>query len=195
VLINNAGVSGDDAQGKPLWEVPKETWDSVMNVNVHGILNVMRHIVPAMVEAGSGLVVNMSSGTGHSTFDSSGNGVYSTSKWCVESISKCVAMTLPEPVICVPFAPGVVRTEMTDADVPDATEWAVLAAPFILNLGDSPAKEGFNGTSMVRATRGQCSIHSHCPRWLTRLSEQVMPGYYQPDYVAGWSIPPNHPLP
>jgi NAD(P)-dependent dehydrogenase (short-subunit alcohol dehydrogenase family) len=149
VLINNAGVSGDGAQGMPLWEVPKETWDSVMDVNVHGILNMMRYIVPAMVEAGSGLIVNVSSGTGHSTFDSTGNGVYSTSKWCVESISKCVAMTLPEPLICVPFAPGVVRTEMTDADVPDATEWAVLAAPFILNLGDCPAQEDFNGTSVV----------------------------------------------
>lgn len=152
VLINNAGVSGDEAQGIPLWDVPKETWDSVMGVNVHGILNVMRHIVPSMVQAGRGLIVNISSGTGHSSFDASGNGVYSTSKWCVESISKCVAMTLPEPLICVPFAPGVVRTEMTDADVPDATEWAVLAAPFILNLGDSPAKEDFNGTSMVRCT-------------------------------------------
>ena len=38
---------------------------------------------------------------------------------------------------------------MTDADVPDATEWAVLAAPFILNMGDCPAKEDFNGTSVV----------------------------------------------
>ena len=150
VLINNAGVSGDAAKGMPLWEVPKRTWDSVLDVNVHGILNVMRHIVPSMVDAGSGLIVNISSGTGHSTFDSSGNGVYSTSKWCVESISKCIAMTLPEPLICVPFAPGVVRTEMNNTDVPDAKEWAVLAAPFILNLGDSPAKEDFNGTSMVR---------------------------------------------
>ena len=107
VLINNAGVSGDHAQGVPLWEVSKDTWDSVLDVNVHGILNVMRHLVPAMVQAGSGLIVNTSSGTGHSTFDASGNGVYSTSKWAVESISKCVAMTLPEPLICVPFAPGV----------------------------------------------------------------------------------------
>ena len=39
-----------------------------------GILNTMRHLVPAMVEKGSGLIVNISSGTGHSTFDASGNG-------------------------------------------------------------------------------------------------------------------------
>ena len=95
----------------------------------------------------------------------------------VESISKCVAMTLPEPLICVPFAPGVVRTEMTDADVPDATEWAVLAAPFILNLGDCPAKEDFNGTSVVGRillgmTSLQCTMRAHltfstdiCHQW------------------------------
>ena len=39
-----------------------------------------------------------------STFDASGNGVYSTSKWAVESISKCVAMTLPPELMCAPPA-------------------------------------------------------------------------------------------
>ena len=199
VLINNAGVSGAAAKGMPLWEVPKRTWDSVLDVNVHGILNVMRHIVPSMVDAGSGLIVNISSGTGHSTFDSSGNGVYSTSKWCVESISKCIAMTLPEPLICVPFAPGVVRTEMNNTDVPDAKEWAVLAAPFILNLGDSPAKEDFNGTSMVRLLCLCNSVPSVIVEingyLLMTVSEQVMPGYYLSNYQATWSIPANHPLP
>ena len=49
VLINNAGINGDGAAGLPLWEVPKEVWDGVIDVNVHGVLNVMRHFVPAMV--------------------------------------------------------------------------------------------------------------------------------------------------
>ena len=111
VLINNAGVS--DGGGQDLWTVPRETWEKVLDTNVHGILNVMRHLVPSMVErGGEGLIVNISSGTGHSTFDSSGNGVYSTSKWAVESISKCMAMSLPPGIICVPWAPGIVRTEV-----------------------------------------------------------------------------------
>ena len=37
------------------------------------------------------------------------------------------------------------------ADV-QAEEWAVLAAPYILNLMDAPSSEAFNGTSMVRTT-------------------------------------------
>ena len=36
-----------------------------LDVNVHGVLNVMRHFVPAMVAVGTGLIVNISSGTGH----------------------------------------------------------------------------------------------------------------------------------
>ena len=44
-----------------------------------------------------------------------------------------------------------VRTEMNpSSDFPWAEEWGVTAAPFILNLQDSPAAEDFNGTSMVR---------------------------------------------
>ena len=102
---------------------------------------------------GSGLIVNLSSGSGHSTFDATGDGVYSTSKWAVESISKCVAMSLPAPLLCVPFAPGIVRTEMNSSEqYPTAEEWAVLAAPYILNLMDAPSSEAFNGTSMVRRT-------------------------------------------
>jgi NADP-dependent 3-hydroxy acid dehydrogenase YdfG len=170
VLINNAGVS--DGGGQDLWTVPRETWERVLGTNVHGILNVMRALVPSMVARGRGLIVNISSGTGHSTFDSSGNGVYSTSKWAVESISKCMAMSLPAGLICVPWAPGIVKTEMNTNDkVPTATEWGVTAAPLILNLGDSPTAEDNNGTSLI------------------------MPGFYPADYIANWSIPPNHPLP
>ena len=155
VLINNAGI--EMGGGIPLWTVSKETWDKVFSVNVHGVLNVMRYIVPAMVKRGSGLIVNISSGTGHSTFDSTGNGVYSTSKWAVESISKCVAMTLPPGIICVPWAPGIVKTEMNTSDkYPTARQWGVIAAPLILNLGDSPSAEEFNGASMVMP--GYCAL-------------------------------------
>ena len=38
----------------------------------------------------------------------------------------------------------------SSSDFPWAEEWGVTAAPFILNLQDSPAAEDFNGTSMVR---------------------------------------------
>ena len=72
--------------------------------------------VGPQVARGSGLIVNLSSGSGHSTFDATGDGVYSTSKWAVESISKCVAMSLPAPLLCVPFAPGIVRTEMNSSE-------------------------------------------------------------------------------
>ena len=61
----------------------------------------LRHFVAPMIDAHTAdsarqtsLIINISSGTGHSTFNASGNGVYSTSKWAVESLSKCVAMSV-----------------------------------------------------------------------------------------------------
>ena len=115
-------------------------------------------------------------------------------------------------------------------DFPWAEEWGVTAAPFILNLQDSPAAEDFNGTSMVRRrshghSQALACLRVHVLLWpyyspairpctlrpltcnLLRgrsqgpadddcvVCSQVMPGYYQADYIEGWSIPADHPLP
>jgi len=167
VLINNAGVGA--GAGLKVWEVPAEDWTSVLNVNVHGILHMIRYFVPPMVESNKGFIVNISSGLGHSSNPT--NAVYSTSKWAVESLSKSLALGLPEGCMCVPLAPGVVRTEMNpNPRFPTAKEWSAVAAPWILNLWTSPAARDFNGASMC------------------------VPGYYTSVYSSTWSIPMNHPL-
>ena len=145
VLINNAGVGA--GAGKKVWEVPSEDWTKVLDVNVHGILHMIRYFVPPMVESNKGFIVNISSGLGHSSNPT--NAVYSTSKWAVESLSKSLALGLPDGCMCVPLAPGVVRTEMNQNDqFPTAAEWSAVAAPWILNLWTSPASRDFNGASM-----------------------------------------------
>src|SRR5262245_43571459 len=45
LLINNAGVINKNA---PLWQVPAEEFDAIMDVNVKGMAHVIRHLVPAM---------------------------------------------------------------------------------------------------------------------------------------------------
>jgi NAD(P)-dependent dehydrogenase (short-subunit alcohol dehydrogenase family) len=62
-LINNAGLMNKPA---PLWRVPAQEFDKVVAVNVAGIANVVRAFVPAMIERGSGVIVNLSSGWGRS---------------------------------------------------------------------------------------------------------------------------------
>lgn len=63
LLVNNAGLMNDLA---PLWKVPAATFDAVIDVNVTGVANVIRHFVPAMVDCGSGVIINVSSGWGRS---------------------------------------------------------------------------------------------------------------------------------
>ena len=58
LLVNNAATINRNA---PLWEVPAEEFSQVIDVNVKGMVNVIRHFLPAMIERGRGVVVNFSS--------------------------------------------------------------------------------------------------------------------------------------
>jgi NAD(P)-dependent dehydrogenase (short-subunit alcohol dehydrogenase family) len=58
VLVNNAGISGAD---KPTHEITVEEWDRVMAVNVKGVFLCTKHVIPYMLEAGGGSIVNLSS--------------------------------------------------------------------------------------------------------------------------------------
>ena len=64
LLINNAGVINKNA---PLWDVPDRDFSLVIDVNLKGAANVIRHFVPPMVKRKRGVVVNISSGWGRST--------------------------------------------------------------------------------------------------------------------------------
>lgn len=68
--------------------------------------NVVRAFVPRMVAAKSGVIVNFSSGLGHSTNPMLG--AYTASKFAVEALTKSIAQALPEGMAAVPLAPGVV---------------------------------------------------------------------------------------
>jgi len=144
-LINNAALMTRRA---PLWEVPAAEFSKLIDVNIKGVVNVIRAFVPAMVEAKRGVIVNLSSGWGRST--SPEVAPYCASKWAIEGLTKALAQELPAGMAAVPLNPGVINTEMlqkcfgSDADrYPAAQEWAKQAAPFILSLG---AKD--NGLSL-----------------------------------------------
>lgn len=146
LLINNAAVMNTPA---PLWEVPAEEFDRLIDVNVKGIANVIRHFVPAMVKRGRGVIVNLSSGWGRST--SPEVAPYCASKYAVEGLSLSLAQELPKGIACVALNPGVIDTDMLRqawADgasaYPKAEAWAKRAAPFLLKLGASD-----NGKSLT----------------------------------------------
>jgi NAD(P)-dependent dehydrogenase (short-subunit alcohol dehydrogenase family) len=136
-LINNAGLMNTPA---PLWRVPAEEFGKVISVNIAGVANVIRSFAPAMVERGSGVIVNLSSGWGRSV--SPEVAPYCATKWAVEGLTKALAEELPRGMAAVPLNPGVIDTDMLRecfsggaSSYPKPAEWAERAAPFILGLG------------------------------------------------------------
>jgi NAD(P)-dependent dehydrogenase (short-subunit alcohol dehydrogenase family) len=145
LLINNAGVMNRLA---PLWQIDDREFSKVIDVNVRGVANVIRHFVPAMVARGSGVIVNLSSGWGRSV--SAEVAPYCASKYAVEGLTLALARELPSGMAAVPLNPGVIDTEMLRScwadgagSYPKAEAWAKIAGPFILKLG---AKD--NGRSL-----------------------------------------------
>ena len=59
LLLNNAAVINANA---PLWEVPTEEFDRLIDINIKGVANVLRSFLPAMIAQGRGVIVNFSSG-------------------------------------------------------------------------------------------------------------------------------------
>lgn len=146
LLINNAAVMNRPAR---LWEIPAKEFDTLIDVNIKGIANVVRAFVPEMVKQKSGVIVNLSSGWGRST--SPQVAPYCASKFAVEGLTLALAQELPAGMAAVPLNPGVIDTDMLRqcwaegaSSYPKADCWAERAAPFLLNLRASD-----NGKSLT----------------------------------------------
>jgi NAD(P)-dependent dehydrogenase (short-subunit alcohol dehydrogenase family) len=136
-LINNAGLMNTPA---PLWKVSADEMAKVVSVNILGVTNVIRAFAPAMIERGSGVIVNLSSGWGRSVAPEVAP--YCATKWAIEGLTKALAEELPEGMAAVPLNPGIIDTEMLRicfsegaGSYPKADAWASTAAPYILGLG------------------------------------------------------------
>lgn len=147
LLLNNAARINPNAN---LWEVSAAEFDAVIDVNIKGVANVIRHFAPGMIERGSGVIVNFSSGWGRST--SSEVAPYCASKWAIEGLSQAMAQEVPDGIAVVPLNPGVINTEMLQScfgesasSYPDALAWAKTAVPFLLDLG--PEDNGDSATA------------------------------------------------
>ncbi|KAL8138503.1 LOW QUALITY PROTEIN: hypothetical protein V2J09_004504 [Rumex salicifolius] len=136
IIVNNAGTIN---KNNKLWEVPVEEFDTVLDTNVKGVANVLRHFIPLMLQKNYGIIINMSSGWGRSA--AAQVAPYCASKWAVEGLSRSVAKELTSGVASIALSPGVVHTEMLEScfgnsasNYPNPEEWAPRAATMILNL-------------------------------------------------------------
>ena len=141
-LLNNAALIN---RGAPLWQVPAQKFSDVIDVNIKGTANVIRHFVPAMVQRGRGVIVNFSSGWGRST--DAEFAPYCATKWAIEGLTQVLAQELPPGMAAVPLNPGIINTDMLRScfgggatSYPSPEQWAKIAAPYILKMG--PADNG-----------------------------------------------------
>ena len=137
LLINNAALINPNAR---LWDVPAGEFSKVVDVNIKGVVNVIRHFLPSMIARGGGVIVNFSSYWGRS--GAAEVAPYCATKWAIEGLTAALAEELPRPVAAVPLNPGVIDTDMLRSCFGDeagsylgAAQWAVQAVPFILSLG------------------------------------------------------------
>lgn len=109
VLVNNAGLAAGLA---PLHEGDPEDWDRMIDTNVKGLLNVTRAVLPHMVGAGRGHVINIGSTAGHMTYPR-GN-VYAATKHAVRALTEGMSLDLlGTPVRVSSVDPGLVETEFS----------------------------------------------------------------------------------
>lgn len=136
LLINNAAMINQPA---PLWDVSRVEFQELVALNLVAVHTVIRHLLPAMIEQGEGIVINLSSGWGRSV--SADVAPYCASKWAIEGMTKALSEELPPGLAAIPLSPGVIDTDMLRQAWGDgagayrtAEQWAVQAAPFMLEL-------------------------------------------------------------
>jgi NAD(P)-dependent dehydrogenase (short-subunit alcohol dehydrogenase family) len=139
LLLNNAALINRNA---PLWKVSAQEFSDVIDVNIKGVANVIRHFVPAMIKRGRGVIVNFSSGWGRST--DAEVAPYCATKWAVEGLTQSLAQELPPGLAAVPLNPGIINTDMLQScfaggasNYPAPAEWAKSAAPFLLKINSA----------------------------------------------------------
>ncbi len=109
VLVNCAGITRDGL----IAMMKEENFDAVINVNLKGTFNMIRHCTPYFIKQKGGAIVNVSSVSG--IMGNAGQANYSTSKAGVIGLTKSTAKELVgRGVRCNAVAPGFVATAMTE---------------------------------------------------------------------------------
>ena len=109
IMVNTASIFAT-LPPKPFFEIDEDEFDLIMRVNARGVLQVMRAIVPTMMKAGGGKVINIDSGTFY--YGPPGLSHYTASKGAVIALTRCHGRELGDKNIQVnAIAPGLTESE------------------------------------------------------------------------------------
>jgi A-factor type gamma-butyrolactone 1'-reductase (1S-forming) len=118
--VNNAGIAGP--VNVPIADVEEDEWDELMNVNLRAVWMCMKFEIPAMLAAGSGSIVNVSSIYGYKP-SPVGHAPYAASKHAVIGLTKSAAIDYGKQGLrCNVVAPGFSHSEMVDPAVEEMPE-------------------------------------------------------------------------
>lgn len=109
ILVNNAGITKDNL----MLRMKEEEFDRVIDVNMKGCFNCMKHVTRPMLKKKCGRIINVSSVVG--VHGNAGQVNYSASKAGIIGMTKSLAKELGTKGICVnAIAPGFIETDMTE---------------------------------------------------------------------------------
>ena len=129
LLVNNAGITRDNL----LMRMKKEDWNEVIDTNLSGIYRICRSLVPSMVKARYGRIVNITSVVAR--IGNPGQANYAAAKAGTEGFTRSLARELASRNITVNcVAPGFIETDMT-ATLTEAQREALLAQVPLKRLG------------------------------------------------------------
>ncbi|MEY8337529.1 3-oxoacyl-[acyl-carrier-protein] reductase [Lachnospiraceae bacterium 62-35] len=124
ILVNNAGITRDNL----LMKMSEEEFDAVIETNLKGAFNCIRHISRQMLRQKGGRIINISSVSG--VAGNAGQANYSASKAGIIGLTKAAARELASRGITVnAIAPGFITTEMTDTLSDSVKEAAAAQIP------------------------------------------------------------------
>jgi NAD(P)-dependent dehydrogenase (short-subunit alcohol dehydrogenase family) len=125
ILVNNAGIAGPSA---PIWEQTDEQWQRNIAINLTGVFNFCRAVIPHMRSCGYGRIVNIASIAGKE-----GNPrmvPYSATKAGVIGLTKSLGKEVATEGICVnAVAPAVVQTQILDQLTPEQVAYMLEKIP------------------------------------------------------------------
>ena len=125
ILVNNAGIAGPSA---PIWEQTDQQWQRNIAINLTGVFNFCRAVIPHMRERGYGRIVNIASIAGKE-----GNPrmvPYSATKAGVIGLTKSLGKEVATEGICVnAVAPAVVQTQILDQLTPEQVAYMTEKIP------------------------------------------------------------------
>ena len=151
VLVNNAGGAYGSS---PVAEADADEWRRMYEVNVVGLMQVIRALLPALVASGAGVILNVGSTAGRVAYE--GGGGYTAAKHGTKVVSETLRLELfDQPVRVCEIAPGMVKTDefavtrfagdrekaeavyagvaepLTADDIADAITWMVTRPPHV----------------------------------------------------------------